>query len=525
MVEERKFLVMSKFGPKDRCNVALPVGIHFTLPFLDRVIQWHSAEEQIIKSANEVVRMSDKKKLQLQTSFTLQILDAVKATFEVSDYQAKTISLVRETLKKEFEKLNFEEFTDQHARIICQDATAPINDKLTPWGLVCRRLKTRIDWKESGKKWTTENEKTIPLVTIESSPVADAIEEQKRIRKDQRTEARKDLSFFYRLSLNSRDIYCEYMEYFAGILLRSGMVMITAIKRKQFPRVNQFLLYVSLLKGNSKYNIYTIPPHVAIVWDWENLALSKEFDLYDFGRRLRLALEANLVITDEEELPLVLLFSNRKRLTHELRDGFRYIETPEGKDETDIEIIKHILLWHYKFTWNKQKQDLWDFFKPWRIFFNIEKIQRKTFLVLLSEDKINSKVLRHMREVGHKNFVICPKKADLLIKESNRHLPWELMKSSGKLTKEDLIAYENPEFVTEEEPVSVELPAPSGWTKKFFPQKSGSPKRNEIVFTSPTGVEIRSRKELEAYLGKYGGPKKSEFDWGTGASKKSSASK
>ncbi|KAF8396350.1 hypothetical protein HHK36_017967 [Tetracentron sinense] len=41
-----------------------------------------------------------------------------------------------------------------------------------------------------------------------------------------------------------------------------------------------------------------------------------------------------------------------------------------------------------------------------------------------------------------------------------------------------------------EEIVSVDLPAPIGWKKKFTPKKGGSrgtPKRNEIVFISPTG--------------------------------------
>nr|ACJ84847.1 unknown [Medicago truncatula] len=67
-----------------------------------------------------------------------------------------------------------------------------------------------------------------------------------------------------------------------------------------------------------------------------------------------------------------------------------------------------------------------------------------------------------------------------------------------------------------EEPVSFELPAPSGWTKKFFPKKSGTPKKNEIVFTSPTGEEIRTKRQLEKYLKTNGGPNISEFDWGTG---------
>ncbi|KAG5559453.1 hypothetical protein RHGRI_009104 [Rhododendron griersonianum] len=69
----------------------------------------------------------------------------------------------------------------------------------------------------------------------------------------------------------------------------------------------------------------------------------------------------------------------------------------------------------------------------------------------------------------------------------------------------------------QDEAFSLELPAPPGWTKKFIPKKAGTPKKNEIIFTAPTGEEITNRKQLEQYLKSHpGGPKISEFDWGTG---------
>ncbi|KAI3754328.1 hypothetical protein L1987_54110 [Smallanthus sonchifolius] len=51
----------------------------------------------------------------------------------------------------------------------------------------------------------------------------------------------------------------------------------------------------------------------------------------------------------------------------------------------------------------------------------------------------------------------------------------------------------------------------------FLPKEGGTPKKNEIVFTAPTGEEITNRKQLEQYLKAHpGGPKISEFDWGSG---------
>ncbi|KNA13128.1 hypothetical protein SOVF_119560 [Spinacia oleracea] len=76
----------------------------------------------------------------------------------------------------------------------------------------------------------------------------------------------------------------------------------------------------------------------------------------------------------------------------------------------------------------------------------------------------------------------------------------------------------------QEEVVSMELPAPSGWKKQFFPKRGGTPRKNEIVFTSPTGEEIHNQRQLQQYLKSHpGGPPASEFDWGTGETPRRSA--
>uniref|UniRef100_A0A5B6YQ15 Putative methyl-CpG-binding domain-containing protein 11 isoform X1 n=1 Tax=Davidia involucrata TaxID=16924 RepID=A0A5B6YQ15_DAVIN len=75
-----------------------------------------------------------------------------------------------------------------------------------------------------------------------------------------------------------------------------------------------------------------------------------------------------------------------------------------------------------------------------------------------------------------------------------------------------------------DEVVSLELPAPPGWKKKFMPKKGGTPKKNEIIFTAPTGEEITNRRQLEQYLKSHpGGPAILEFDWGTGETPRRSA--
>ncbi|XP_074577025.1 uncharacterized protein LOC141833470 [Curcuma longa] len=76
----------------------------------------------------------------------------------------------------------------------------------------------------------------------------------------------------------------------------------------------------------------------------------------------------------------------------------------------------------------------------------------------------------------------------------------------------------------EAEPDAVELTAPAGWTKKFVLNEDGTPRRNEILFISPTGEEIKSRRQLQQYLKTHlGSPPSAEFDWRTGDTPRRSA--
>ncbi|KAI3724946.1 hypothetical protein L1987_64714 [Smallanthus sonchifolius] len=92
------------------------------------------------------------------------------------------------------------------------------------------------------------------------------------------------------------------------------------------------------------------------------------------------------------------------------------------------------------------------------------------------------------------------------------------------IPKSPILLQQNPNFkrdkhqgLNNDEVVSLELPAPTGWKKMFLPKEAGTPKKDEIVFTAPTGEEITNRKQLEQYLKAHpGGPKVSVFDWGSG---------
>jgi hypothetical protein len=88
--------------------------------------------------------------------------------------------------------------------------------------------------------------------------------------------------------------------------------------------------------------------------------------------------------------------------------------------------------------------------------------------------------------------------------------------------EEHVAAAEAAEQTPEKKEAGVtELPAPSGWTKKLAPIRGG---KFEVIFVSPTGEEIKSKRQLTQYLKAHpGGPASSEFDWGTSDTPRRSA--
>ncbi|KAK9122949.1 hypothetical protein Sjap_012551 [Stephania japonica] len=66
--------------------------------------------------------------------------------------------------------------------------------------------------------------------------------------------------------------------------------------------------------------------------------------------------------------------------------------------------------------------------------------------------------------------------------------------------------------------------ATRGSLRTIHSEEEWNPKRNEIVFISPTGEEIKNKRQLDQFLKAHPGePPSSEFDWGTGDAPRRSA--
>jgi len=253
--------------------------------------------------------------------------------------------------------------------------------------------------------------------------------------------------------------YSELMDGFADILLRSVVVQLVDSKKRSVldqmvdskkrgkPKTTDQLLFTSLLLNpHSKYNNQKVPQN-NIQWDWVNLSIGKGFGLVQFKKRLHKVLINNEIIesTEEEEDLSIMMYSNKDRMTHEMADGINYVPTPHGKDETDYDIMKQIILWHYKVLWGERKVGAQrKIFKFWATSEVIDKlvVQNDHNLVFIGEDKKFKNVIEYLRRLGFITTVICPIGAVPIRKEAKNQIDWEPMKLK-ETNEDDIIAIKN----------------------------------------------------------------------------------
>ena len=84
---------MERFG---RFSRALAPGLQFKLPFIDVVAYHHSMKEQILEIESQTAITKDNVKIKIDGVLYFKIVDAMKASYEISD-PIHAISLLAQT--------------------------------------------------------------------------------------------------------------------------------------------------------------------------------------------------------------------------------------------------------------------------------------------------------------------------------------------------------------------------------------------------------------------------------------------
>lgn len=139
VVEMREVCVVERLG---KFRAIMQPGIHFLIPFFDRVAYRHETREQVLDIPSQSCISRDNIQIDVDGLVYIQVMDGAKASYGIEDYRRASINLAQTTMRSEIGKLKLgQTFSerDQLNEIIVRE----IDKASDPWGIKVLRYEVR----------------------------------------------------------------------------------------------------------------------------------------------------------------------------------------------------------------------------------------------------------------------------------------------------------------------------------------------------------------------------------------------
>ena len=174
IVPQQQAYVIENLGKYSR---TLRAGFHILIPFVERVAYKHSLKEIAIDVAEQVCITKDNVQVGMDGVLYLQVLDAERASYGITDYVFAISQLAQTTLRSEIGKIDLDR-TFEERTMINASVVSELDMASDPWGVKVLRYEIRninpphdvIEAME--KQMRAEREKR--AVILESEGVRDA---------------------------------------------------------------------------------------------------------------------------------------------------------------------------------------------------------------------------------------------------------------------------------------------------------------------------------------------------------------
>ena len=139
IVPQKTVYIIERLG---KYHLTLEAGLHFLIPFMDRIAYRHSLKEMAIDVPPQDCITKDNIQVEVDGVLYFQIIDPIKASYGINDYAYGSIQLAQTTMRSEIGHIELDRTFEERDTINHAIVTA-IDKASAPWGLKVTRYEIK----------------------------------------------------------------------------------------------------------------------------------------------------------------------------------------------------------------------------------------------------------------------------------------------------------------------------------------------------------------------------------------------
>jgi regulator of protease activity HflC (stomatin/prohibitin superfamily) len=139
VVPQQSAYVVENLG---RYNRTLQAGFHILIPFMERIAYKHNLKEEAIDIPEQICITRDNVQVGVDGVLYLQVLDAGKASYGITNYRFAITQLAQTTLRSEIGKIELDR-TFEERQAINAHVVSELDKASAPWGVKVLRYEIK----------------------------------------------------------------------------------------------------------------------------------------------------------------------------------------------------------------------------------------------------------------------------------------------------------------------------------------------------------------------------------------------
>ncbi len=139
IVPTREAIIVERLG---KFRAVLKAGLHFMVPFLDRISYRHEMREQVIDIPSQSCISKDNIQVEIDGIVYIKVMDAKKASYGIGNYRRASVNLAQTTMRSEVGKLTLSQIFSER-ETLNETIVKEIDVASDPWGIKVLRYEVK----------------------------------------------------------------------------------------------------------------------------------------------------------------------------------------------------------------------------------------------------------------------------------------------------------------------------------------------------------------------------------------------